>query len=59
MILATAITARTKQAYISIALILLPLYDPIRLAEEMAVLDIYQRRPRRPACRHRLCAIRI
>ena len=40
LILASAIAARTRQARITIALILLPLYDPIRLAEEMAVLDI-------------------
>ena len=40
MILASAMAARTTTLPITIAVVLLPLYDPIRLAEEMAVLDI-------------------
>src|SRR4051812_25317975 len=40
MILATAMAARTMTLPITIAIVTLPLYDPIRLAEEMAVLDI-------------------
>jgi alkanesulfonate monooxygenase SsuD/methylene tetrahydromethanopterin reductase-like flavin-dependent oxidoreductase (luciferase family) len=40
MILATAMAARTKTLPITIAIVTLPLYDPIRLAEDMAVLDI-------------------
>ncbi|KPM54087.1 luciferase [Frankia sp. R43] len=40
MILAGAIAARTSTVMITIAALVLPLYDPIRLAEEMAVLDI-------------------
>lgn len=40
MILATAMAARTSKLRIVIAVVLLPLYDPVRLAEEMAVLDI-------------------
>ena len=40
LILASAMAARTTTLPITIAVVLLPLYDPIRLAEEMAVLDI-------------------
>ena len=39
-LLASAMAARTTTLAITIAVVLLPLYDPIRLAEEMAVLDI-------------------
>lgn len=39
VVLASAIAARTTTLPIMIAAALLPLYDPIRLAEEMAVLD--------------------
>jgi len=39
MILASAIAARTATLPISVAVVLLPLYDPVRLAEEMVVLD--------------------
>jgi alkanesulfonate monooxygenase SsuD/methylene tetrahydromethanopterin reductase-like flavin-dependent oxidoreductase (luciferase family) len=39
MVLASAIAARTTQVPILIAAELLPLYHPIRLAEEMVVLD--------------------
>ena len=35
--------ARTTTLPITIAVVLLPLYDPVRLAEEMAVLDIISR----------------
>jgi alkanesulfonate monooxygenase SsuD/methylene tetrahydromethanopterin reductase-like flavin-dependent oxidoreductase (luciferase family) len=40
MILAGAMAARTSTLPIMVAVVLLPLYDPVRLAEEMAVLDI-------------------
>ena len=40
MILASAMAARTTTLPITIAVVLLPLYDPVRLAEEMCVLDI-------------------
>ncbi len=40
MTLASAMAARTTTLPITIAAIVLPLYDPVRLAEEMAVLDI-------------------
>jgi alkanesulfonate monooxygenase SsuD/methylene tetrahydromethanopterin reductase-like flavin-dependent oxidoreductase (luciferase family) len=40
MVLASAIAARTTSLPITIAIVILPLYDPIRLAEEMIVLDI-------------------
>ena len=40
MILATAIAARTSSIQIVLAVVVLPLYEPIRLAEEMVVLDI-------------------
>lgn len=38
--MATAMAARTTTLPITVAVILLPLYDPIRLAEDMAVLDL-------------------
>jgi alkanesulfonate monooxygenase SsuD/methylene tetrahydromethanopterin reductase-like flavin-dependent oxidoreductase (luciferase family) len=40
MILASAAAARTTRLPISIAIVQLPLYEPVRLAEEMCVLDI-------------------
>ena len=39
LILASAIAARTERLALSLIL-LLPFYDPVRLAEDMAVLDI-------------------
>ena len=39
MILASAVAARTERLALSLILIL-PFYDPVRLAEDMAVLDI-------------------
>jgi alkanesulfonate monooxygenase SsuD/methylene tetrahydromethanopterin reductase-like flavin-dependent oxidoreductase (luciferase family) len=43
LILATAMAARTTTLAISVAIVTLPLYDPVRLAEEMIVLDIVSR----------------
>ena len=43
LILATAIAARTSRTFINVAAVLLPLYDPIKLAEDMVVLDILSR----------------
>nr|WP_232425158.1 LLM class flavin-dependent oxidoreductase [Pseudofrankia inefficax] len=40
LILAGVMAARTSTIMINIAALVLPLYDPVRLAEEMAVLDI-------------------
>ena len=40
LVLATAMAARTTTLPIMTAALILPLYDPIRLAEDMAVLDI-------------------
>jgi alkanesulfonate monooxygenase SsuD/methylene tetrahydromethanopterin reductase-like flavin-dependent oxidoreductase (luciferase family) len=40
MILASAIAARTERLMISLEAAILPFYDPVRLAEEIAVLDI-------------------
>jgi alkanesulfonate monooxygenase SsuD/methylene tetrahydromethanopterin reductase-like flavin-dependent oxidoreductase (luciferase family) len=40
LILASAIAARTKQLAILLAAVPIPLWDPIRLAEEMTVLDL-------------------
>ncbi|MFA5882432.1 MAG: LLM class flavin-dependent oxidoreductase [Acidimicrobiia bacterium] len=39
VILATAMAARTKTLSIAVGAALLPLYDPVKLAEEMIVLD--------------------
>jgi alkanesulfonate monooxygenase SsuD/methylene tetrahydromethanopterin reductase-like flavin-dependent oxidoreductase (luciferase family) len=40
LILASAFAARTKTTPIQIAALIVPLHDPLRLAEDMAVLDI-------------------
>lgn len=40
LILASAIAARTQQLMILLAAVPIPLCDPVRLAEEMAVLDL-------------------
>ncbi len=40
MLMATAIASRTRTLPISVAALLLNLYDPIKLAEDMTVLDI-------------------
>jgi alkanesulfonate monooxygenase SsuD/methylene tetrahydromethanopterin reductase-like flavin-dependent oxidoreductase (luciferase family) len=39
LVMASAIAARTKTIAISVAALLVPLYDPVRLAEDIAVLD--------------------
>jgi alkanesulfonate monooxygenase SsuD/methylene tetrahydromethanopterin reductase-like flavin-dependent oxidoreductase (luciferase family) len=39
MVLASALAARTTTLPITVAVVLLPLYNPVRLAEEMVVLD--------------------
>jgi len=39
LIMASAIAARTERLNISVAIFMLPLYHPVRLAEEMCVLD--------------------
>ena len=43
LLLASAMAARTEQIAIQVAALVLPLHDPIRLAEEMAVLDLLSR----------------
>jgi alkanesulfonate monooxygenase SsuD/methylene tetrahydromethanopterin reductase-like flavin-dependent oxidoreductase (luciferase family) len=40
LILATALAARTSTIPIMVAALLVPLHDPVRLAEDMAVLDV-------------------
>lgn len=40
MVLATALAARTTTLPIMTAVLVLPLYDPVRLAEDMVVLDV-------------------
>jgi len=40
LILAAAMAARTRELAIQVAALVLPLHDPIRLAEDLAVLDI-------------------
>lgn len=40
VVLAAAIATRTKRVRLRFGLILLPLYDPIKLAEDLAILDI-------------------
>ncbi len=43
IVLAAAIAARTATIPITVAALLVPLHDPIRLAEDMAVLDVISR----------------
>ncbi len=43
LIMASAIAARTQQMAIVLAAVVLPFCDPVRLAEEMSVLDIISR----------------
>jgi alkanesulfonate monooxygenase SsuD/methylene tetrahydromethanopterin reductase-like flavin-dependent oxidoreductase (luciferase family) len=43
LILASAIAGRTKTLPIQVAALILPLHDPIELAEQMAVLDLVSR----------------
>src|SRR5262245_51023902 len=40
LLLASAVAARTERLTILLAAVVLPLYDPVRLAEEIAVLDV-------------------
>jgi len=40
LLLAAAIAARTSTVPITVAALLVPLHDPVRLAEDMAVLDV-------------------
>lgn len=49
LMLAGALAARTTSLPITVAVVILPLYEPVRLAEEMAVLDIIS--PYREAAR--------
>src|ERR1700679_4082464 len=42
LILGSAIAARTKQLMMTL-IVILPFYDPVRLAEEIAVLDLISR----------------
>lgn len=41
--LAAAVAARTRRIQINIAAVLVPLHDPVRLAEQLAVLDLMSR----------------
>jgi alkanesulfonate monooxygenase SsuD/methylene tetrahydromethanopterin reductase-like flavin-dependent oxidoreductase (luciferase family) len=43
IVMAAAIAGRTKRIRIAISALLAPLYDPIKLAEDLAVLDIASR----------------
>jgi alkanesulfonate monooxygenase SsuD/methylene tetrahydromethanopterin reductase-like flavin-dependent oxidoreductase (luciferase family) len=43
LVLASAIAARTTAISIMVAAVVLPLYEPVRLAEEISVLDIISR----------------
>lgn len=43
LLLAAAIAARTSTVPITVAALLVPLHDPVRLAEDMAVLDVMSR----------------
>jgi alkanesulfonate monooxygenase SsuD/methylene tetrahydromethanopterin reductase-like flavin-dependent oxidoreductase (luciferase family) len=43
LIMSAAVAARTEQLPIMAAAVLLPFYDPVRLAEEMNILDILSR----------------
>jgi alkanesulfonate monooxygenase SsuD/methylene tetrahydromethanopterin reductase-like flavin-dependent oxidoreductase (luciferase family) len=43
LLLASAMAGRTRRIAIQVAALIVPLHDPIRLAEDMAVLDILSR----------------
>ena len=43
LLLASAIAARTERLAIQVAALLVPLHDPVALAEQMAVLDLISR----------------
>jgi len=43
LVLASAMAARTERLAIMVAAAVLPFYDPVRLAEDMAVLDLISR----------------
>jgi alkanesulfonate monooxygenase SsuD/methylene tetrahydromethanopterin reductase-like flavin-dependent oxidoreductase (luciferase family) len=43
LLLASAIAARTERLAIQVAALLVPLHDPVALAEQMAVLDLLSR----------------
>src|ERR1700738_1983262 len=43
LMLASAIAARTRQLAILVAAVPIPLWDPVRLAEEISVLDLISR----------------
>jgi alkanesulfonate monooxygenase SsuD/methylene tetrahydromethanopterin reductase-like flavin-dependent oxidoreductase (luciferase family) len=43
LLLAAAIAARTTTVPVTVAALLVPLYDPVHLAEDMAVLDVMSR----------------
>ena len=43
LMLASAIAARTRTLAILLAAVAIPLWDPVRLAEEMSVLDLISR----------------
>jgi len=43
MLMATALAARTERMRLMVSVVLLPLYDPVRLAEEMVVADLISR----------------
>lgn len=43
LLLATALAARTSTLRIMVTVVVLPLYEPVRLAEDMVVLDIMSR----------------
>lgn len=43
LVFATALAARTSSLRIMVTVIVLPFYDPVRLAEDMVVLDILSR----------------
>lgn len=40
LVLAAAMTARTERIMVTVAALLVPLHDPVRLAEDIAVLDL-------------------
>lgn len=40
LVMAAAVTGRTRNLRVLVAALILPLYDPVRLAEDLAVLDL-------------------
>ena len=58
LLMAAMIIARTQRVTVRACALLVNLYDPVRLAEDIAILDVASRASRRRSPRSRTCARR-